>query len=279
MIENVVTISDIHAGCKLAVMGQKAKLDDGGFYTPSRFQKELYRHWKNFWTEYIPIATKKGDYVVVLNGDAIDGVHHNSTTQISHNINDQIQIAYDLLAPVLDNKKCKQVFMIRGTEVHVGKSGKDEETLANMLGCKPNSEGQSSRYDMYLRFGKNDRFLIHTSHHVGTTNSAAYESTAPFREIVEAYNEAGRWGDTPPDVIIRSHRHRNIEIKVPSKNGSAIVVCTPAWQLKTPFVYRGAMGRTSTPQIGGCVIREGADGMPYSMSYVCRIPRSKEERV
>lgn len=277
MIRNIVVVSDIHGGCRLAVCPKSVKLDDGGTYHPSRYQKELLRHWIKFWTEYVPTATKNEPYVVIVNGDAIDGVHHGATTQISQNINDQLEVAYQLLAPQLDAKKCKAMYMIRGTEVHVGKSGKDEEVLAQRIGATPNADGQASRYEIWARYGSQQQFLLHATHHVGTTSSASYESTAVYKELIEAYNESGRWGDTPPDIIVRSHRHRNFSIKVPSEKGNAIVVCTPGWQLKTPFVYRLASGRASTPQIGGCVIREGADGMPYDMSYVVRMPRSKEE--
>lgn len=276
MIKNLVVISDLHAGCRLALCPKRVKLDDGGHYKASSFQNELFNHWQHFWNEYVPMATKKEDFAIIVNGDAIDGVHHNSTTQISHNIEDQLGVARELLEPIINQKRCKDLFVIRGTEVHVGKSGKDEEALARSLNARPNEQGQHSRYEMYLRFGKDEKFLSHFSHHVGTTSSASYESTALFKEIIEMYNESGRWRNEPPDLIVRSHRHRCMSIDLPSEKGSSIVLCTPGWQLKTPFVYRLPSGRAGTPQIGGCVIREGADGMPYAMKYVVKVKRSKE---
>ena len=79
---------------------------------------------------------------------------------------------------------------------------------------------------------------MHATHHIGTTGSQAYESTAVMRELAEAYAEAGRWRQRPPDVLIRGHRHRHIEIRVPTALGYGIAFTSPAWQLKTPYTFR-----------------------------------------
>ena len=91
MIKNIVVISDTHLGCQLAVC-KKIRLDGGGHYNPSRLQKTLYAWWNIFWNEWVPEATKGEDFILVHNGDIIDGIHHKSTTQISHNINSNILI-------------------------------------------------------------------------------------------------------------------------------------------------------------------------------------------
>ena len=66
------------------------------------------------------------------------------------------------------------------------------------------------------------------------------------------FTEAGRWGNKPPDVVVRSHRHRCIETRIPNAKGYATSFVTAGWQLKTPFAYRIADGRQALPQIGGC---------------------------
>lgn len=277
MIKNIVVISDTHSGCKFALCPPKVKLDDGGEYIASKYQLELWEKWKQFWNVEVPKLTKNETFVVVHNGDAIDGIHHDSVTQVSHNIVDQINIAEEVMQIPLRNPKCKGYYHIRGTEAHVGKSGQYEEQLAKRLNAIPSEDGQYARWEMYLRFGKNKDHLIHFTHHVGTTNSSAYESTAVYKEFIEAYTEAGRFGDVPPSVICRSHRHRDFIIPISVENGLAYSVVTPAWQLKTPFVYRGMLGRASTPHIGGIIIRENQDGFLYIQSKVWRFTRTKEE--
>lgn len=253
-IQNVAVISDIHAGCRLALCPPEgATLDDGGTYMPSPIQNKLYAIWREFWDEWIPAATKGEPFAVVVNGDVVDGVHHNSTTQISHNLGDQAEIAYNLLSPIVE--RCEgRFYMIRGTEAHVGQSAIQEDEIAKRLGALKNESGQSSRYELWMEMGKG---LCHFAHHIGTTGSMAYETSAVMKELAEMYSDSARWGNRRPDVIVRSHRHRHIEVRVPTDIGYGISFVTAAWQLRTPFAFKVPGGRVSQPQIGGSLIRQG----------------------
>jgi hypothetical protein len=273
-INNVIVISDTHFGCQLAVC-KKMRLDAAGHYTPSRLQKVLLTWWGKFWNDWVPKATRGEDFILVHNGDIIDGIHHKATTQISHNINDQKNLALEMLEPIVALSSCKGYYQIRGTEAHAGQTQEFEENIAKQLGAIPNENGQYSRYDLWLKFGRG-KLLTHFSHHIGTTSSASYESTAVYKELIEAYVEAGRWRLEPPDCVIRSHRHRFSKIEISSSNDNAISVVTPAWQLKTPFVWKLGMGRSSTPQIGGILIRSGSEVNIYCRQKVWTVDRSKE---
>jgi hypothetical protein len=68
-------------------------------------------------------------------------------------------------------------------------------------------------------------------------------------------------------VVIRSHRHRAIQIIIPTDTGLGISMTTPGWQLKTPFVYRVAGARVSMPQIGGCLVRQGDEELHTRIFY------------
>ena len=272
-IKNIIVISDTHCGCQLALCPPVVKLDNGGTYHHSKLQKKVWNMWEYFWGEWVPMVTRGKPFIAVHNGDATDGVHHNSVTQISHNITDQIQIAKDVLTPVLNNKNCAGYYHIRGTEAHVGKSGQSEEGLARSLNAIPDEIGNHARWELWMKL---ENILIHFSHHIGTTSSANYESTAPYKEYIESLTESARWGNQAPDVIVRSHRHRAFKTEVPTAKGYGISIVTPAWQLKTPFVYRLALGRSSTPQIGGILIRSGDEDPIFTRSKVWNIDRPKE---
>lgn len=270
---NIIVCSDLHAGCSLGLCPPEgAQLDEGGVYKPSKLQGKVWEMWTEFWEEWVPRVTRGEPYTVVMNGDAIDGVHHGSTTQISHNMKDQVALARRILEPIVD--KCEgRYYHIRGTEAHVGKSAEHEETLARALGAIPNDVGQYARWDLWKRLGPH---LVHFLHHVGSTGSSAYESTAVYKELVEAFVEAGRWGDQPPQIVVRSHRHRCLEVRVPTVNGYGIAVVTPAWQLKTPFAQKIPGARQSQPQFGGILIRLGDEEI-HTRLKVWRIQRSREE--
>jgi hypothetical protein len=98
---------------------------------------------------------------------------------------------------------------------------------------------------------------VHFTHHIGTTSSAAHEASAVNAEISAMFTNAGRVGYSPPDIVVRSHRHRCIEVRLPSEGGYKSALVTAAWQGKTPYVYRIPAGRTGTSQIGGSLIRQG----------------------
>jgi hypothetical protein len=275
-INNLVVISDTHCGCRVALCHPDgASLDDGGDYMPSGLQKKLWSYWRTFWDEFVPEATRNEPFAVIHNGDAIDGVHHGSTTQISNNLEDQGELAYRILEPVVE--ACQgRYYHIRGTEAHVGKSAVEEERLAKRLGAIPNETGQYARYDLWARVGPK---LTHFLHHIGSTGSQAYEATAPHKEVTEELIESVRWGNVHPDVVVRSHRHRAIETRIPGvnsdgKRGWISSVVTPCWQAKTPFAWKIPGARLSTPQFGGIVIRY-AHGELFTRCYVETIDRSR----
>ena len=251
-INNVVIVSDLHAGCQLALCPPDgALLDEGGTYHPSKLQQKLWGMWSEWWGEHVPRFTHGEPFLVVCNGDAIDGTHHGATHQISHNMTDQVRIAERLLEPVV--AACDgRYYHVRGTEAHVGKSAQYEEALAKSVGAVKTAEGQYARNDLWLELGGG---LIHALHHIGTTGSLAYETTAVMKELSESYVEAARWSRRPPDLIVRSHRHRYVELAIPTSNGKARAVVTPAWQSRTPFAWRIPGARLATPMFGGIVVR------------------------
>lgn len=268
-----IVVSDLHCGCRLALCPPKGvALDDGGRYMPSKFQLKLWNYWKEFSQDWLPKVTQNKPFALIVNGDTLDGVHHNSTTQISQNLVDQKRCAVDVLQPLVD-RAGRIYYHIRGTEAHVGKSGVEEERLAEDLHAIPNSDGQYARYDLWKIIGKH---LVHLLHHIGTSGSSAYEATAVHKELVEQFSEAGRWGDSPPDCVVRSHRHRYLETSIPTSKGKAIAVVTPGWQGKTPFAWKIAGARLARPQFGGILIRSDEHGL-YIKNFVRTIERSPVE--
>lgn len=274
---SIVVISDTHCGCRLGLCPPEGvTLDDGGTYLPSKMQLKVWAIWREFWDEWVPRVTKGEPFAVVMNGDALDGNHHGGTTQVSHNLKDQSALAYKCLHPV--TQACEgRYWHIRGTEAHVGPSAVEEERLAQSLGAIPNEQGQYARWELWKRIaGEGRGHLCHFLHHIGTTGSAAYESTALHKEMVESFVESGRWGDEPPQVIVRSHRHRHFETRIAVAGGYGIATITPAWQLKTPFTWKIPGARLSQPQLGGVLIRAGDEEL-HTRFFVRRMERSREE--
>ena len=275
-MNNLVVISDTHCGCRLGLCPPTpVPLDDGGTYTASAFQQKVWAMWEEFWYEWVPRSCHHEPFDIVHNGDVIDGVHHNSTTQISHNIEDQLRIAQMVLKPIVEICKARggEYYHIRGTGAHVGSSSVWEEMLAERLGAKPNAEGQAARYDLWKRVGK---ALVHLMHHIGTTGSAAYEASAVNAELTAEYVEAARWQREAPDFVVRSHRHRFIAVDLDTGKGYGSSIVTPGWQGKSPFAWKIAGARLAVPQFGGVLIRQGDEEFHYRRK-IFNIERSPEE--
>lgn len=277
-IQNIVVISDTHFGCQLGLCPPKVKLDNGGVYNYNKIQEKIWKHWLYFWKVFVPEVTQNKDFIVVHNGDVIDGVHHRTTTQISHNLVDQENIAVEVMSIIKDNPKCKKLFFLRGTEAHSGPSAESEERIAERLKADKNEQtGNYTRYILWLRFGKN--VLAQFAHHISTTNSAAYESTAVYKEQIELFTDSGRYKLEPPDIVVRSHRHRFLMTITAGKNENSISVVTPGWQAITPFAYRGSRGRTGLAQVGGIVIKEGSEVPLYVRHSIIALEREKEVQI
>lgn len=272
LVRQAIVISDLHAGCQFGLCPpHEILLDGGGVYRPSLLVNKMWGWWEEMWDKWVPAATHHEPYAVVVNGDITDGRHHGTTTQITQNLSDQRKIALEILSPIV--KLCEgRFYVIRGTEAHTGATGENEETLAQELGAIPDENGNYARWELWLRMGNR---LAHIMHHIGTTGSMAYETTALMKEYSESCAESARWNRPRPDWVIRSHRHRNAEIRVPTDNNYGICAVTPGWQLKTPLTHRLPGGRITTPQCGAILIRVG-DEEHYSRHYVKNISRTPE---
>ena len=247
----VIAISDMHIGSTVGLCPPQVTVVNRGTYLPNAFQTTVYNYWRDFWKKYVP-ATVKGakKVVLVINGDIIDNVHHNAVNILSSAIDVQEEAAKSVLREMLDMcpVKIDDIYFVAGTEAHSGQSAECERRIATAVGAVPDDTGEIVPYQRWLDV---DGTIFHFAHSISTTSSAAYESSAPMRELVASMVEATQWGRPMPDVLVRSHRHRFIEVPIPTATGRIRVVVTPGWQLRTPFVER--IDRMRMPHIGGVV--------------------------
>jgi hypothetical protein len=243
----LLVVSDLHVGSTAGLCPRGGlQCDDGVIVPPSDNQLELIKAFDDMVSFALSIKRVK-HRALICNGDLIDGFHHGTVAITTNNIDRQEAGAVEILQEVAG--KFDKVYINRGTEVHVGQSGQSEERIARIIGAVQNEQGNYSSYQTWLDV---DGLIFNIAHHIQTTSSAAYESSAPMRELVAAMVEAGQWGQPMPDVLIRSHRHRYSQVIIPSRKGEIRVAVTPGFQLRTPFVER--IDRMKLPNIGGLII-------------------------
>ncbi|MDD5517871.1 MAG: hypothetical protein PHV98_00785 [Candidatus Omnitrophica bacterium] len=271
-MKSVIVVSDLHIGsnaglCPYGGLG----LPDSNTYKQNKFQETTWKYWENFWFKWVPKTIGKSKKViVVINGDIIDGFHHDTVNIMSNSVTYQ-EFAAEQILKELDFYD--SVYVVRGTEAHSDKGGASEEKIARTIGAQLLENGQYSDYQIPIDV---DDVPFNFAHHIGVTSSAAYETSAPMRELVAALVEASQWGRRMPRVVVRSHRHRFVPISIPSIHGRIRCVITPGWQLKTPFVER--TDRMRMPHIGGIVFKV-EDDQCQEIEKIYPLPQSKAIKI
>lgn len=270
----IIVISDTHCNSTFGLcLPEGHRLDDGGRYTPSALQQDMWLMFMDFRKEWIPRVTKGEPWDLVINGDAVDGDHHNTPTIISRNLQDQFRVARDTLKGIVDECRASggSYYSVRGTEAHVGPSAQEEERLAEALGAIPNKIGNFSRWRLKRTLGNH---VVKFRHHIGGGASQSYEGTALTKTQANQFADAGRWGRAVAQVDVRSHRHRYGKWEKDGTKGHYITVVTPGWQALTPFSHR--MSEPQEPEFGGILVRHGDEEI-YSRSKVYTLDEEEED--
>lgn len=142
--------------------------------------------------------------------------------------------------------------------------------LAKRLGAEPDQYGQYARWRANIRVG---RGLVLAAHTIGRTSSAAYETSAPQRALLNAIYRAAKANREIPDIVVRSHRHRHIETKIKTYKGYCRSCITAGWQLMTPYGHR--IDPENPPELGGMLVRSGDEDV-YTRHETWEIEPPKE---
>lgn len=237
---------DMHAGSPVGLCPPSVRLDDGGIYQASAFQRRLLEAWLDYWSQAEALKGK-GQLVSILNGDVIDGDHHRTIQLITHNLEIQRRMALELLDPM--RRLSDAVIFIRGTDAHDGRLSTDLESIARELGGKEDEYGRHAHYHLKIDFGKRARI---DCAHVGKVGRLPWTNLngaiSLAREIELVYYAQGL---RPPDLAFRSHYHRFIDTY---DNAPVRVIGLGCWQGPTSYVYhRSPM--VGLPHIGGAIVK------------------------
>jgi hypothetical protein len=260
----LVVIGDTHFGSSVGLCPPTVRTGDGQTVVYSPFQRELWGYWREFWHAFVPKALEGKPYVLVHNGDLVDGNHHRTTQLVDGNVSIQQRIAEEVMAPLVAN--AVRYYQIAGTEAHSGSGGCLEETVAKHLGSVPDSTGRFARQELWVKMGGK---VAHFAHHIATSSATAYKSSPLMRLMAQAFADAGEWGLRPPDLMVRSHCHDYTKVQ---RSNHTVVTC-PSWQGKSGWLW--SKETITNPVFGGLVITEG-DWDLRVWQFVRRAKRAEE---
>lgn len=240
-IRHMVVISDLHIGSTVALCPDEFTRDDGVIIRPSPMQHWLRLHWKTFWDINVKKIVKRDPFITVINGETVEGDHHNTHQIVTRNISEQRQMSKELLMPL--RRKSKRLYVVRGTAAHSGHQACDDETVARLIdadgiGIEQRLDGDKSRkseWQLRLQWGK---YQCLFRHHTTGGRSWAGKLTAVSKELTNELVNAGAWESSRADLMFFSHIHDPKGGWFPTARGRMTATVCPAWQAPTEFAQK-----------------------------------------
>lgn len=242
----LVPVADGHVNSQVGLCPRRAKLDNGGTHETSTSQRALWRAWGEFW-KIIDAAVEeyKADLWVVLTGDALDLNKHDGLDPICRNRAKILELAATVYEPVA--KRAARLYVVKGTEAHVGQHCELEDLLATDLSAIPDEwDGNAAHWWLPLEC---EGVLFDIAHHPTTAGFKEWtKNAAPSRMSVELAMQYQDRGDKVPDVALRGHVHYFADSGIARKPR---VIYLDPWSLTTAFGHRLGAGGMTRP-VGGC---------------------------
>lgn len=252
--------SDMHSGSSTALFLNRFFQDEYQNHTPTERQKSIYKVFEQC-TQYAAERRKGKRLITVHNGDAIEGLHHNSIQMCILNKASQAEIHTELMDTYLrkakfDKKAGDRLFYVRGTETHVEDI---EVEIAKDLGAEKSPDGNYV-FD-HLELEINGR-VVWFAHHGKNRGRGANEGNALRNWLRDIYFDCKKIGSRPPDLVITGHVHSPTYSNYVIRNGSGFhiihgIIC-PSWQAKTRFAYKVAP--VDVNEIGAVFVEISASG-------------------
>lgn len=234
-----VAISDMHSAGTTALFPRTFWQGIHNNHTPTDFQKKLFRHFAHC-AESIKAKRKGKRLVIVHNGDAIDGVHHNSLEVVTRLKTEQIEIHTMLMDFFLrevgfSKSKGDKIYYTVGTESHVNDS---ENIIGKDLGAEMN--GDLFVFDnLHLNINGKELWFLH---HGTSAGKGANEGNAHRNWLKNVFYERMRSDARIPDMIITSHTHvanyGSFVGRIKDEWHTLHGVITPSWQMKTRYAHK-----------------------------------------
>ena len=257
----IVILSDMHSGGSTALApGKLWRFDTDRNHTPTKKGLEVFDLFMEC-AEYVKKNRKDKRVIIVHNGDAIEGYHHNTTQVLTPNNKEQREMHEDLMdtfmrAAGFDRRKGDELYYVNGTETH---TGLHEKEIAKSLNAVPADNGEPVHET--LKLNVNGR-VVWFFHHGKKRGGGANEGNALRNYLREIYYHLNNRKQDVPDVCVSSHTHgmswATFEVRQEDDFIQMHGIITPSWQRKTRY------GHTVAPidvnEIGATFLHISAAG-------------------
>jgi hypothetical protein len=272
--------ADEHCGSSLGLIKDKPfQLHDGGTYTPSKAQKLIYKQWIECWKK-IALERKKSRLIVINDGDAVEGIHHETTQIISCRTSEHKKAHADCMDDGLNIANFNpingdKIYYMSGTEEHVGNGSQLEEDVAeDLMGVVPvwektilndkDEEETVGRYTWDHLSIEVNKVLVDVAHHGGAVGRKAWTTSDGLRSTLKSiYFECLELNRPIPRYWVRAHLHNFVHATYEGERGIIEGIMLPSFQLKTGYVYKKFGAQVKPADVGMVYIVVNDDGSSY----------------
>lgn len=252
----IVVLSDMHSGSTRALCLNRQWQGKHQNYLPTEKQRAIYRHFEKV-AEHVRSIRKGKRLILVHDGDAIEGIHHDGREVITLLREEQADIHIELMDWFMqkvrfERKNGDRLIYVSGTDTHVGDL---EDLIGRDLGAAKNAEGGYVFHHLQLEVNKREFWFVH---HGPKKGIGANEGNGMRNWLKNIYFEALKNRMRFPDAVISGHTHTpHYNTFVMDFHTIHGVIC-PSWQMKTRFAYRAAPVERN--EIGAVIIDVSAAG-------------------
>lgn len=230
----LVVVSDLHCGSDVGLLPETATLHSGNTvgFGENYAQRWLWESWTAAQQKVREIAGTS-PYVLLVNGDATEGIHHHNADVVASKIEDHTQMAVDCLRGL--SARADRTLVTQGTECHTKGM---EDVLADKLGA----EGDLAKSKWIFRM---HGVLCDATHHVGVTSRKYLEAGLLSIAIANAREQSSRAGHQAARVFLRAHRHCGGHYS----DGESLICVSGGWQFLTRHGYKVVPDAVPRPSI------------------------------
>lgn len=233
-----VVISDLHVGSTVGLWPEKYVSVEGVPIGQSDLQKWIWKLWLDATRKWMPSIVGDDPYILICNGDLVDGVHARTMQVMTADPADQSRAVKSVLGPMFE--KAAKSYITLGTESH---TRNDEIRIGYDLGAEIDPEtGHHAFSELHIEI---HGCVGNCRHHIGTAGSPYLESGGLGRAMNTEIMEAARCGARIPKWMMRAHRHRHGIVT----DGNSVIGVTGAWQMLTRFGHKVVPAAQAQPSM------------------------------
>jgi len=270
----IIPLSDLHTGSSTALFPyydgtdlgyepHKNMTGDGGWkfkhmkWSPTAKQYKMFQHFTRC-AEQIAQSRSEYKFIVVENGDGIDGKHHETPQLATRQISEQVQVHTWLMKYFLHKIGFSRtlgdaLYIGAGTEVH---DGDEEDNIAVQLGADVLPNGEDA-FD-FLPMDANGRRLWFL-HQGASAGRGLSTGNALHNWMKNQYFQSLEDGRVIPDIVMSGHYHRSVYDTFTRNDRTIHGIILPPFQLKTRFGNKVAAAELEEVGIRTIDINEAGD--------------------